>query len=604
MSFRYRLALFLVVTLVAVQALTAAFAYLYLRHNLVERAKRELVGEMGVFTRQLDFLSDRVTDAVKVASLDYALRAAIAQHNRDTELSALRNHGQRIGATRLMLVGLDGALEMDTAVSGKSASGFPFPQLLADAAAQDKAAGLAAINGRIYWIVAVPVRAPVPIGFIVACIPVNSALLDRVRALSAVPRSSVLAVRGANGAWNVAAQTGRLRSLRTLGLPPNISGMVSREVTQHEHHLLTVMARLDTLKGSAPVLAMLSYPLDEALAAYRSIVIPLLLLLTVALLVAVAGAMLIVRGVSRPVENLAAVARRIAGGDYTAPPRLAQRDEIGDLSDALINMTRSIAERESALRHAIDTAEIARSEAVRASEAKSQFLANMSHELRTPLNAIVGFGQMLEHQVLGPMAVPRYAEYAHDICSSGEQLLTMVQRMLDLADVERNSLELTRLPIYPAQLLQQSLIELRHFAEQNRVRLASAGNLDQALEGEGDPTRLRQAFTNLIHNGIKFTPAGGEVCVSGGAQSGQLFIRIADSGIGMPADMIASVVKPFHRLRSALDSQHQGAGLGLPFAKAVIELHGGQLELRSEVGTGTIAEIHLPIQAGTVSRAA
>ena len=125
MSFRYRLALFLVVTLVAVQALTAAFAYLYLRHNLVERAKRELVGEMGVFTRQLDFLSDRVTDAVKVASLDYALRAAIAQHNRDTELSALRNHGQRIGATRLMLVGLDGALEWTLRCLERAPAAFP-----------------------------------------------------------------------------------------------------------------------------------------------------------------------------------------------------------------------------------------------------------------------------------------------------------------------------------------------------------------------------------------------------------------------------------------------------------------------------------------------
>ena len=90
MSFRYRLALFLVVTLVAVQGLTAAFAYFYLRHNLVERGKRELLAEMGVFTRQLDFLSERVTDEVKIASLDYALRSAIAQHNRDTELSALR----------------------------------------------------------------------------------------------------------------------------------------------------------------------------------------------------------------------------------------------------------------------------------------------------------------------------------------------------------------------------------------------------------------------------------------------------------------------------------------------------------------------------------
>ena len=96
MSFRHRLALFLVVTLVAIQLLTALFAYTYLRHDLVERGKRELVAEMGVFTRQLDFLSERVADGVQVLSLDYALRSAIAGHDYGTEISALRNHGRRI----------------------------------------------------------------------------------------------------------------------------------------------------------------------------------------------------------------------------------------------------------------------------------------------------------------------------------------------------------------------------------------------------------------------------------------------------------------------------------------------------------------------------
>src|SRR3954453_5375217 len=141
MSFRYRLALFLVVTLVAVQALTAAVAYLYLRHNLVERAKHELTAEMRVFTHQLEFLSERVTDAVKVSSLDYALRAAIAQHDRNTELSALRNHAQRIGATRMMLVGLDGSVEMDTGAPRTLGGPFPFPTLLEKAGAQDEASG-------------------------------------------------------------------------------------------------------------------------------------------------------------------------------------------------------------------------------------------------------------------------------------------------------------------------------------------------------------------------------------------------------------------------------------------------------------------------------
>ena len=105
-------------------------------------------------------------------------------------------------------------------------------------------------------------------------------------------------------------------------------------------------------------------------------------------------------------------------------------------------------------------AEIARGQAVRASEAKSQFLANMSHELRTPLNAIVGFSEMLEQQILGPIGAPRYADYARDIRDSGEQLLGLVERMLDLAEAESKRLTLAKATISPAELLQQSLASL------------------------------------------------------------------------------------------------------------------------------------------------
>jgi signal transduction histidine kinase len=604
MSFRYRLALFLVVTLVAVQGLTAAFAYFYLRHNLVERGKRELLAEMGVFTRQLDFLSERVTDEVKIASLDYALRSAIAQHNRDTELSALRNHGQRIGATRMMLVSLDGSLETDTGALNRSGSAFPFADLLATAAAKDKATGLAALGDRIYWIVAVPVRAPVPIAFIVACIPVDDSLLEKLRALSSESRSIMLARRDAAGQWRMGAQAGSRQRPSRLTLPANLSKAVSHEAIWNGGHSLIVAARLETAKGSAPVAAVLSYPLDEALAAYRSVLLPLLLLLAIALIAAVAGAMLIVRGVSRPVEILAKAARRIAAGDYTAPPKLQQRDEIGHLADALINMTQSIAEREAALKHAIDAAEIARSEAVRANEAKSHFLANMSHELRTPLNAIVGFSEMLEQQVLGPVGVPRYIDYARDIRDSGGQLLTMIERMLDLADAEAHRLRIEKGEILPVDLLRQAMASLEHFAQQQKVRIAFTGIVDTAPGMEGDAVRLRQAFTNLLHNAIKFTPAGGGVRVDARSEGGLLSVRIADAGMGMEPELLASVVRPFHRMRSALDGQHQGAGLGLPFAKAVIELHGGHLELASEMGAGTTATIELPVQIVSVSEAA
>jgi signal transduction histidine kinase len=604
MTFRYRLALFLVVTLVAVQGLTAAFAYFYLRHNLVERAKRELISETGLFTRQLDFLSERVTDAVQVASLDYALRSAIAQHNRDTELSALRNHGQRIGATRMLLVSLDGFLEADTKSPKRAGGPFAFSDLLGAAAAQDKATGLAALGDRTYWIVAVPVRAPVPIAFIVAYIPVDNTLLGRLRVFSGESRNIMLATQGRNGRWSLSAWAGFRQPQAGIALPESLRASFSRESVWNGEHNLTVAAPLETLRGSAPVAALLGYPLDEALSAYRSIVIPLLLLLVLALVMAVAGAMLIVRGVSRPIEHLAEAARRIAGGDYAEPPRLRQRDEVGDLADALISMTRSIAEREAALKHAIDAAEIARNEAVRANEAKSQFLANMSHEFRTPLNAIVGFSEMLEHQVLGPMGVPRYVDYAQDIHASGAQLLAMIERMLDLAEAEARHLTLARAPLFPLEILQKSVAGLGLFAQKQKVQITVAGTCDCMPEMQGDADRLRQAFTNLLHNAIKFTPAGGEVRVSGSARDRVLSIRIADGGIGMEPDLLASVVRPFHRLRSALDGQHQGAGLGLPFAKAIIDLHGGCLDLASEVGAGTTVTIELPIQAISISEAA
>ncbi|MBV9570483.1 MAG: HAMP domain-containing histidine kinase [Alphaproteobacteria bacterium] len=604
MSFRARLALFLAVSLAAVQLLTAGMAYLYLRHSLVQRGERELTAEMGVFTRQLEFFAERVTDAVKASSLDYALRAAIAQHNHDTELSALRNHSQRIGASRMMLVALDGSLEVDTAAPQSGPGRFRFAGLLSAAAANDQAAALTGIDGRAYWLVAVPVRAPVPIGFIAAFIPVDDALLVHLRALSAEPRGLLLATMDREGRWRTASRNGLDGPTAVVPLPRVTQQVVIRETVELGHHYLTAVSRLAAAAEGAPVVAQISYPLDEALAAYRSLVLPLLALLAVALVAGVIGILAIVRGAARPLESLAAAARRIASGNYAALPRLPQRDEIGHLSDALSHMTRAIADREAALRQALDTTEIARNEAVSANCAKSQFLANMSHELRTPLNAVVGFSEMIEHQIVGPIN-QRYADYAHDIRDSAGKLLDLVERMLDLAEIEGERLRLTRALIKPAQILQEAAGALGPLAQKNGVKLNMVAPAhSSSVEMEGDAIRLKRAFTNIVHNAVKFTSAGGEVRVTCSAENGSLSICVADTGTGIQPDLLASVVRPFHRLRSALDGRHQGAGLGLPFAKAIVELHGGHLQLQSELGVGTTATIHLPVRNSAMSRAA
>lgn len=198
MSFRKRLALFLIATLVVLQGVTALFAYGVIRSKLVEQAKAELQATASVFVRQLNVLSERVTDDVEVLSLDYGLRKAVAEHDEATALSALRNHGNRVGATRMLLVGLDGKITADTTDGRDVGNAFPFSELITTANDNDKSTSLAVLDGVVYWIVVVPVRAPVPIAFIAACVPVNDALLEKLRELSPIPQSLALATTSAS----------------------------------------------------------------------------------------------------------------------------------------------------------------------------------------------------------------------------------------------------------------------------------------------------------------------------------------------------------------------------------------------------------------------
>ena len=263
-------------------------------------------------------------------------------------------------------------------------------------------------------------------------------------------------------------------------------------------------------------------------------------------------------------------------------------------------MTGSIADREAALTSMIGALETARNEAVKANEAKSQFLANMSHELRTPLNAIVGFGDMLRQEILGPLGVARYREYASDICASGERLLGLVTRMLDLAEVEKGTLAIARKPISPSAVLQQAVAAVRPGAG----RIDIGVDIAELPQIEADADKLRQALASVLHNAVKFTPAGGQVGIAARKDAGGLVIRVSDTGAGMDKSDIEVVTRPFHRLRSALDGQHQGAGLGLPFAKAIVELHGGSLAIEREKGHGTTIEIRLPVPVQAMSDAA
>jgi signal transduction histidine kinase len=236
--------------------------------------------------------------------------------------------------------------------------------------------------------------------------------------------------------------------------------------------------------------------------------------------------------------------------------------------------------------------EIARRGAESASRAKSEFLANMSHELRTPLNAVIGFSEILRDARFGPLEA-RYREYAGDILDSGFHLLALVNNILDLAKVEARQLDLIEDWTDLHDLAGTCLNIVREKAAHGGIRMTSHIGDDFPLVLM-DRTRMKQVLLNLLSNAVKFTPPGGTVTLTALAADGCVAISVRDTGVGMDASEIQIAFMPFRQIDSTLARQYEGTGLGLPLARALVELHDGELTLDSARGEGTTATIRLP----------
>jgi signal transduction histidine kinase len=229
---------------------------------------------------------------------------------------------------------------------------------------------------------------------------------------------------------------------------------------------------------------------------------------------------------------------------------------------------------------------VALREADYANRTKTEFLANMSHELRTPLNAILGFSEMIECQMLGPVNV-RYVAYAHDIHRSGEHLLELVNDVLDLAKLEAGKLEIRETDLSLPDLIEECFVYVQGRADAGRVRLVhepsvTAGTL------RADARAVKQVLLNFLSNAIKFTPEGGRVAVRVFTDAdGGLCLSVFDTGIGMTAKEIEVALAPFGQVDSRITRKHKGTGLGLPICKSLMELHGGELLITSEPNVGT-----------------
>jgi signal transduction histidine kinase len=243
-------------------------------------------------------------------------------------------------------------------------------------------------------------------------------------------------------------------------------------------------------------------------------------------------------------------------------------------------------------------------EARLASKAKSEFLANMSHELRTPLNAIIGFADMMQNEILGPVGNPAYCGYVQDIRASGEHLLSLINTMLDIARIEAGRVEMADETIAIGELVALCLPLVRERAVRGGITLRAEMPADLP-QLRVDPLRLKQVLLNLLSNAVKFTESGGSVIVEAYRQpAGGCAIAVRDTGIGMRAEDIPRVFEPFVQVEAAISRQFDGTGLGLAVSKALVEKHGGLLVLESSLGVGTIATIRLPAERVVERKAA
>jgi signal transduction histidine kinase len=276
----------------------------------------------------------------------------------------------------------------------------------------------------------------------------------------------------------------------------------------------------------------------------------------------------------------------------TAPIIFYARDMIAQLNKSRVRMN------EMTRRLAISV-----EQAEHANRAKSAFLANMSHELRTPLNAILGFSEIMKEEHLGAMNNTRYKGYAGDIHSSGRYLLGIINDIVDLSKIEAGKMSLEAAEEFPlVESLEASLALVAPLADKFHVTLVPSLP-PREVRLLAVERMVRQIVINLVGNAIKFTPAGGQVAVAGQALAdGGYAVTVQDSGIGMSEDDIVKALTPFGQVANKLTATHTGTGLGLPLAKAMLELHGGELAISSTPHHGTTIVLTFP--ANRISQAA
>ncbi|MDQ7248394.1 ATP-binding protein [Dongia sedimenti] len=311
-----------------------------------------------------------------------------------------------------------------------------------------------------------------------------------------------------------------------------------------------------------------------------------------------------------PATALAVPIRRLAvmgdqyWGQLTERRRGALVDKIQSLALALGGLLLLLCANQIVIvvqRHRLGTMAVELKAALRAADqanmAKTNFLARMSHELRTPLNAIIGFAEVMQKEMFGPLGHPRYRDYSIGILASGHNLLGLVDSVLDVSRIEIGSVPVTRELVALDEMARSCVAAIQGGARNGAVEVANMVPEDLPPL-RVDPAHLRKILLQLLDNAVKFGPNGGHVELGARrCDAGRLEIWVKDDGPGIRPEDLRNVLTPFNQVRNHLVFHHEGLGLGLPIAKSLTELNGGEFELTSAPGRGTEAKLRFDTAA-------
>jgi len=266
-------------------------------------------------------------------------------------------------------------------------------------------------------------------------------------------------------------------------------------------------------------------------------------------------------------------------GDYSSPIPVEPYSETGDIAAQYNRVLQNLYN--------------AKIEADSANNAKSDFLASMSHELRTPLNAIMGFSEVISNQYFGPLGSAKYKDYANDITTSGQHLLSLVNDILDLSKIESRQNTLDRQEIEAKDIFDSCLKIAKNAIDCSQIYFETHVNENQPALYV-DERAIKQVTLNLLFNAVKFTPGGGHIILKALFRDNHHILEVIDSGAGIAPKDLNRITEPFAQLESKPHIAKVGTGLGLAIAKALVELHGGVLNITSTLGKGTTVQVVIP----------